>query len=133
MDHYKVLEVSYTASQDDIRKSFRYLALKYHPDKNKNTEESKRKFMQIVEAYKVLSDEQARKNYDIVVAATNNTDVNKYNYIHYGSYNYNLMRRGALSSNSHEMYSYADIKRRYIQNPIYTVCMDTVTNSFNHY
>jgi DnaJ-class molecular chaperone len=133
MDHYKVLEVSYTASQDDIRKSFRYLALKYHPDKNKNSEESKRKFMQIVEAYKVLSDEQARKNYDIVVAATNNTDVNKYNYIHYGSYNYNLMRRGALSSNSHEMYSYADIKRRYIQNPIYTVCMDTVTNSFNHY
>src|ERR671938_1725079 len=133
MDHYKILEVSNTASQDDIRKSFRYLALKYHPDKNKNSEESKRKFMQIVEAYKVLSDDQARKNYDIVVAATNNTDINKYNYIHYGSYNYNLMRREALSSNSHEMYSYADIKRRYIQNPIYTVCMDTVTNSFNHY
>jgi curved DNA-binding protein CbpA len=135
MDHYKILEVSNTASQDDIRKSFRYLALKYHPDRNKNSEQSKRKFMQIVEAYKVLSDEQARKDYDIVAAANdnNNTDVNKYNHIYYGSYNYSPMRRGALSSNSHEMYSYADIKRRYIQNPIYTVCMDTVTNSFNHY
>jgi curved DNA-binding protein CbpA len=121
MDHYKVLEVSYTASQDDIRKSFRYLALKYHPDKNKNSEESKRKFMEIVEAYKVLSDEQARKNYDIVAA-----DVNKYNHVYYGSYNYNPTRRGAFSSNSHEIHSYADIKRRYIQNPIYDVHMSTI-------
>ena len=129
MDHYKILEVSNTASQDDIRKSFRYLALKYHPDRNKNSEQSKRKFMQIVEAYKVLSDEQARKDYDIVAAAANdnnNTDVNKYNHIYYGSYNYSPMRRGALSSNSHEMYSYADIKRRYIQNPISAIFMDTI-------
>ena len=43
MDYYKVLEISNAASQDDIRKSFRYLALKYHPDRNKNSEESKQK------------------------------------------------------------------------------------------
>jgi DnaJ-class molecular chaperone len=114
MDHYKVLEVSNTASQADIRKSFRYLALKYHPDKNKNSEESKQKFMQIVESYKVLSDEQARKNYDI---ATNN-DTTNYHHLSYGSYDYNPVRRWTLSSNSYWIYSYADIKRRYIQNSI---------------
>jgi DnaJ-class molecular chaperone len=61
---YNILEVSNTASQAQIRKSFRNLALKYHPDRNKNSEEAKQKFMQIVEAYQVLSDEQTRKQYD---------------------------------------------------------------------
>jgi curved DNA-binding protein CbpA len=130
MDYYKVLEISNSASQDDIRKSFRHLALKYHPDRNKNSEESKQKFMQIVEAYKVLSDEQARKNYDIgATTITNNNDINKYHYVHYGSYNYNPVRRWTLSSNSYEMYSYADIKRRYIQNPIYDAHMSTISLS----
>src|SRR3954465_9790721 len=96
MDHYKVLEVSNTASQADIRKSFRYLALKYHPDKNKNSDESKQKFMQIVESYKVLSDEQARKNYDIAI----NNDTTNYQ-LSYGSYDYNPARRWTLSSNSY--------------------------------
>src|SRR5919205_3291248 len=125
MDHYKVLELSNTASKHDIRKSFRCLALKYHPDRNKNSEESKRKFMLIVEAYKVLSDEQARKKYDIV--ANDNTDVNKHNRVHYNSCSYNPVRQGKLSSNSNQMYSYADIKRKYSQNPIYDISMDTVT------
>jgi curved DNA-binding protein CbpA len=133
MDHYKVLEVNNTASKDDIRKSFRYLALRYHPDRNNNSEESKRKFMLIVEAYKVLSDEQARKKYDIVAAVTNdNTDANKHNYVHYNSCSYNPLRQGRISSNSNQMYSYADIKRKYIQNPVYDISMDTITNSFNH-
>ena len=63
-DYYEVLGLKPGASEDEIRKSFRALALKYHPDKNKNSEESKQKFMKVVEAYEVLSDEQARKKYD---------------------------------------------------------------------
>jgi hypothetical protein len=62
--YYEILEVNPGATQEEIKKSFRHLALKYHPDKNKNSEESKQKFMKIVEAYEVLSDEQARKTYD---------------------------------------------------------------------
>jgi DnaJ-class molecular chaperone len=50
------------ATSEEIKKSFRNLALKHHPDKNKNSEESRMKFMRIVEAYEVLSDEQARRN-----------------------------------------------------------------------
>jgi curved DNA-binding protein CbpA len=117
MDHYKVLKVSNTASLADIRKSFRYLALKYHPDKNKNSEESKQKFMQIVEAYKVLSDKQERKNYDIATATNTNMDTN-YQQVSYAAYAYNPAQRWTLSSNSYGIYSYADIKRRYIQNPL---------------
>lgn len=63
-NYYEILGVTAEASPDDIKKSFRNLALKYHPDKNRNSEESKQKFMRIVEAYEVLSDEQSRKNYD---------------------------------------------------------------------
>ena len=59
---YIVLGVSNTASQAEIKKSFRNLALKYHPDRNKNSE-AKQKFIQIIEAYEVLSDGQARKDY----------------------------------------------------------------------
>jgi DnaJ-class molecular chaperone len=64
-NHYDILGVNNNASPEEIRRSFRYLALKYHPDRNKNTEEAKQKFMQIVESYEVLSDAQARTQYDM--------------------------------------------------------------------
>jgi len=63
-NYYDILGLNPTANQDEIKKSFRHLALKHHPDKNGNSEESRQKFMSIVEAYEVLSDDQARKNYD---------------------------------------------------------------------
>lgn len=63
-NYYEILGVSVEATPDEIKKSFRNLALKYHPDKNKNSEESKQKFMKIVEAYEVLSNDQTRKTYD---------------------------------------------------------------------
>ena len=63
-NYYEVLGLKPGASQEEIKKSFRTLALKYHPDKNKGSEESKQKFMKIVEAYEVLSDEQARQKYE---------------------------------------------------------------------
>jgi DnaJ-class molecular chaperone len=108
MNHYEVLGVSNTASQADIRKSFRYLALKYHPDKNKNSEESKRKFMQIVEAYETLSDDQARKNYD--VATTNSNNNNKYQRDYY--------RQWTPSADFDTVYSYEEIKRKYRQSRV---------------
>ena len=54
---------------DDIKRSFRNLAMKHHPDRNKNSEESRQRFMKIVEAYEVLSDEQARRRYDVASPA----------------------------------------------------------------
>src|SRR5947199_6581509 len=63
-NYYELLSVNQNASTQEIKRSFRELALKYHPDKNKNSEESKQKFVQIVEAYKLLSDENTRKEYD---------------------------------------------------------------------
>jgi len=65
VDYYKVLEVPRGASTADIKKAYRKLALKWHPDKNPdNAEEANRRFKEISEAYEVLSDETKRKIYD---------------------------------------------------------------------
>lgn len=65
VDYYNVLGVSKAASQDDIKKAYRKLALKWHPDKNPdNKEEAEMKFKELAEAYEVLSDKSKRDAYD---------------------------------------------------------------------
>ena len=63
-DYYEVLGVPRTASADDIKKAHRKLALKYHPDRNKNNKDAEERFKEIQEAYDVLSDAGKRTNYD---------------------------------------------------------------------
>lgn len=63
-DYYEILGVGKTASLDDIKKSYRKLAMQYHPDKNPGDKASEEKFKEIAEAYSVLSDDQKRANYD---------------------------------------------------------------------
>lgn len=62
---YKLLGVSRDATAKDIKKAFRKLSLKYHPDKNKGDEEAKTMYNQITEAYEVLGDEEKRQLYDM--------------------------------------------------------------------
>src|SRR5690242_20130772 len=64
IDYYKILGVNKNASQDDIKKSYRKLARKHHPDLNPNDKEANLKFQQINEANEVLSDPEKRKKYD---------------------------------------------------------------------
>jgi curved DNA-binding protein CbpA len=91
--YYEILEVSPDATPEEIKKSFRKLALKYHPDRNKNSDESKQKFMRLVEAYEVLSNEHSRKKYD--------GDAN-------------TKRPGWVpSADFSRVYSYEEIKRQY--------------------
>jgi len=64
IDYYKILEIPSTASDSDIKKAYRKLARKFHPDLNPNDENAKKKFQQVNEANEVLSDPEKRKKYD---------------------------------------------------------------------
>lgn len=63
-DYYKILGADKTDSQDEIKKKFRKLAKKYHPDLNPNDEKAQEKFKEVNEAYEVLGDKEKRKQYD---------------------------------------------------------------------
>lgn len=63
-DYYKILGVDKKASQDDIKKAYRKLALKYHPDRNQGNKSAEEQFKKISEAYAVLGDAEKRKQYD---------------------------------------------------------------------
>ncbi|MDP4089023.1 MAG: molecular chaperone DnaJ [Bacillota bacterium] len=63
-DYYEILGLTKGASDDDIKKAFRKLAIQYHPDKNKGDKEAEEKFKEINEAYQVLSDPEKKSQYD---------------------------------------------------------------------
>lgn len=63
-DYYKILGVDRKASQEEIKKVYRKLALKYHPDRNPDNKEAEEKFKEMNEAYQVLSDPEKRSRYD---------------------------------------------------------------------
>jgi curved DNA-binding protein len=64
-DYYKILKVRKEASQDEIKKAYRKLAMKYHPDHNRGDSSAEERFKEINEAYAVLSDVDKRKQYDM--------------------------------------------------------------------
>ncbi|VDO36673.1 unnamed protein product [Brugia timori] len=63
-DYYKLLGVDRNASTDEIKKAYKKLALKYHPDRNPGNKEAEEKFNEITAAYEVLSDSEKRAGYD---------------------------------------------------------------------
>ncbi len=63
-DYYKILGVERNASEDDIRKAYRKMAMQYHPDRNPNDKQAEERFKEINEAYQVLNDPTKRAHYD---------------------------------------------------------------------
>lgn len=88
-DYYKILEVDKNSSQNDIKKAYRRLAKKYHPDLNPNDNKAQERFKEINEAYEVLGDEEKKQKYDTFGSDYNfaggmNFDPSQYGY----SYSY---------------------------------------------
>lgn len=75
-DYYEILGLSSNASFEDIKMSYRKLAMKYHPDRNPNNKEAEDKFKEIKEAYENLSDPIKRKNYDKYGSVNYNDNLN---------------------------------------------------------
>ncbi len=63
-DYYEILGMQKNAGQDAIKKAYRKMALKYHPDRNPNNKNAEEKFKEAAEAYEVLSDQKKRQIYD---------------------------------------------------------------------
>ena len=63
-DYYEVLGLQKGASEEEIKKAFRKMAMKYHPDKNPGNKEAEEKFKEVNEAYSVLSDPDKKSKYD---------------------------------------------------------------------
>ena len=64
-DYYEVLGVSRDVGQEEIKKAYRQLAMKYHPDKNPGNKEAEEKFKEAAEAYEVLTDPAKRERYNL--------------------------------------------------------------------
>ena len=77
-DYYSILRVSKNASNEEIRQAFRNLAKIYHPDVN-NSSEATEKMKEIVEAYTILSDENKRRKYDILLTQQLNIEIENSN------------------------------------------------------
>src|SRR5215217_7841172 len=63
-DFYEILGVAKTASEEDIKKSYRKLAMKFHPDRNPDSKDAEEKFKEAKEAYEILSEAEKRRAYD---------------------------------------------------------------------
>ena len=91
-DYYEVLGIEKSADQDTIKKAYRKLAVKYHPDRNPGDKEAEEKFKEATEAYEVLSDEQKRPLYD-----------------QYGFAGVDGMNQGGGAQYSHAFHDFSDL------------------------
>ena len=101
-DYYKILEVDKKATADDIKKKYRQLAQKYHPDKNQGNKDAENKFKDLNEAYEVLSDSEKRSKYDSLGSSFTNFrksggSTDEFNWSDWMSKNQNSQRRKKTS------------------------------------
>ncbi|NLY77689.1 MAG: J domain-containing protein [Tissierellia bacterium] len=104
-DYYKILGVSKNASKDEIKRAYRKLAKKYHPDLNPGNKEAQEKFKDINEAYEVLSDDSKRSQYDAFGSAHNFTHGQNFDPSQFGFENFGKGYRYTYTTSGGEDFS----------------------------
>ena len=131
-NYYNILNINKDASYDDIKKAYYKLALKYHPDKNKD-DNAEEKFKEISEAYEILSDENKRLSYD-----NNNLNINTFSNANdifnkvFQNHNFNININNMFSG-FNNINSIQTIKsvQTIINNGIQTTIEKTITTDIN--
>ena len=108
-NYYEILNISYDASQEDIKKAYRSLSLKYHPDKNSNDTHKSDLFQKISQAYTVLSNIDSKTKYDYNISNCFKNDLLEDNINNNFNNNFNIFKNSQNSQNSF----YDDIPRNY--------------------
>ncbi len=106
-DYYKILGVEKTSSQDEIKRAYRKLAKKYHPDLNPNDDKAQERFKEINEAYEVLGDEEKKKRYDTFGSGYDFTNGQNFDPSQYGfgdGYSYTYTTNGGDFSDFFNMF-----------------------------
>jgi len=114
-DYYKILGVDKTATQDEIKKAYRKLTKKYHPDLNPNDPKAQEKFKEINEAYEVLGDEEKKKRYDAFGSGYNFTNGQHFDPSQFGfgnGYNYTYTTNGDFSDFFNMFFGGMDFKEK---------------------
>ncbi len=104
-DYYKILGVSKSASKEEIKRAYRKLAKKYHPDLNPGNKEFQEKFKDINEAYEVLSDDNKRRQYDAFGSAHNFTHGQNFDPSQFGFENFGNRYRYTYTTSGGENFS----------------------------
>lgn len=129
--YYEILEIEKTASKDEIKNSYKKLALKYHPDRNQDynkKEQCEDKFKEISEAYEILSDDEKKKNYDKgqnVVLHNNPFDTFQ------TTFNFNPFKDNIFDININGL-SNINISHSNIQSNIHSTSINTTTQIINN-
>jgi DnaJ-class molecular chaperone len=141
MKFYDILEVSQNASIDDIKKSYKKLALQYHPDKNKDNKEADIKFKEISNAYSILGDPEKRQKYDMLGDENYNNETNGGGEHHEPNMDeifqhlFGSRRGGHNPFGGHDMFGFNDPRGQQRQcnniTKIYNITLEDIYNGIN--
>lgn len=127
MDYYKILNIEPNANENDIRKAYKKLAMKYHPDKNFGNKEAEENFKKVAKAYEILSDKNKRNIYDMTGNVADNINIDPFSIFNsiFSSVKVEVFSFNSINNKSEDIYYNVHAKLE----DIYNMCIKTISLS----